>query len=94
MQDAEEIIFEGLKLFNKILEKPEPQPEESDMGGGGEQPQEQMQAQEVENGHVDHETHFSLHHKHTQALIGGLITTIGLVAVAYFGYKATRKKKN
>ena len=95
MQDAEDIVFEGLKLFNKILEKPEPEPEEPDMGGGGEQPQqEQMQAQEVEPDHVDHESHWSWSHNSTQALVGGVIGTVGLVLVAWLGYKSAKRPKD
>ena len=60
------------------------------MLGGGEQPQ-QMQAQEVEH---DHQSHPSLWHEHTQAMIGSVVGTIGLVIAAYFGYKATRKPKD
>ena len=95
MQDTEEIIFEGLKLLNKILEKPEPEPEpEEPVMGGGSTEQPQMQAQEVEPDHLDHESHFSFLHEHTQAMIGGVMGTIGLVIVAYLGYKAAQKKKN
>lgn len=54
-------------------------------GGGGEP--EQHMTQEVEPDHLDHESHFSFYHEHTQALIGGAITTIGLVIVAWIGLK-------
>jgi len=95
-QDTEDIIFEGLKLFNKLLEKPEPEPrqEETDMGGGGEQQQEQMQAQEVELDHVDHESHWSWSHNSTQTLVGGVIGTAGLVLVAWLGYKSAKRSKD
>ena len=53
-----------------------------------------MQAQEVEPDHLDHESHFSFLHEHTQAMIGGVMGTIGLVIVAYLGYKAAQKKKS
>ena len=95
-QDTEEIILEGIKIFGKLLEKPEPEPvpEEPDMGGGGEQPQEQMQAQEVEPDHIDHESHWSWAHNSTQALVGGVIGTCGLVLVAWLGYKSAKRSKD
>ena len=56
------------------------------MGGGGDLQPEQM-TQEVELDHLDHESHFSFYHEHTQALIGGAVTTIGLIIVAWIGLK-------
>jgi len=56
------------------------------MGGGGDLQPEQM-TQEVEPDHLDHESHFSFYHEHTQALIGGAVTTIGLIIVAWIGLK-------
>jgi len=58
-----------------------------DVGG---EPQEQLIPQEVEPDHVDHESHWSIHHTQTQILIGGVITTIGLVVVACLGYKGRK----
>ena len=60
------------------------------MGGGEGQP-EQM-TQEVELDHLNHESHFSFYHEHTQALIGGAVATIGLIIVAWIGLRSRRTK--
>jgi hypothetical protein len=91
MQDTEEIIFKGLDIVGKLLEQP---PQEEPEMSGGEVPQEQMIPQEVEPDHIDHESHFSLHHTQTQVLIGSVITAVGLVLVAYFGYKGKKAAKD
>ena len=85
-QDTEEIIFKGLDIVGKLLDQPpqeEPEPLE---------PEPELIPQEVEPDHVDHESHFSLNHIHTQVLIGTVVTALGIVAAAYFGMKGRKAK--
>jgi len=87
MEDTKEIIFKSLDILDKLMEKKEPPAEESDMGGGS--PQEQLTEQQVEH---DHEGHFAWYHEHMMPLWCGLITTVGLVVVAWLGYRNRKSK--
>lgn len=87
-QDTEEIIFKGLDILGKLLEKKEPPPAEEP------EPPEEVVAQEVEPDHVDHESHWSWSHNSTQTLAASVIGSIALVTVAYFHYKSKQKPKS
>ena len=54
------------------------------IGGGGEPEQHQEQATELEH---DHDGHFAWYHEHMIPLWCGMLTTIGLVAVAVIASK-------
>ena len=87
-QDTEEIIFKGLDILGKLMEKKEPPAEEPDP------PEPEMIPQEVEPDHVDHESHWSWSHNSTQTLAASVIGSIAIVTVAYFHYKGKQKSKN
>ena len=87
-QDTEEIIFKGLEIFGKLIEKKEPPAEEPDP------PEPEMIPQEVEPDHVDNESHWSWSHNSTQTLAASVIGSIALVTVAYFHYRSKQKSKD
>lgn len=60
------------------------------LGGGGDVPPQQQTIEDLHN----HETHPSFWHEHTQATIGSIIGTLGLVVVAWLGYKGIKGKKS
>ena len=88
-QDTEEIIFKGLDILGKLMEKKEPPAEETEP-----EPEPEMIPQEVEPDHVDHESHWSWSHNSTQTLAASVIGSIAIVTVAYLHYKGKQKSKD